>query len=228
MESVISAERGWLDFTVIRPPQLVPAAPTHQCTFSSDGSCPPGTHKVHLQRPCSNRQPPCALLMAVTPSSSLAAAGDICRPGARHAGQRSGGHPPRPVYWDERDSGSQGGLQGDGEGARGAVGHPADAGHRPERCSCGCGCGRRLPVPSRPAPAAWSVKLRQAAGRWTFTGHMHCCALQKMCADVCRLMSCIQHLHSIQLSSVLYIRRTEAGHRSLQDKHFSYVGRFCG
>ena len=48
MESVISAERQWLDFTVIRPPQLVPAPPTHQCTYSSDGSCPPGTHKVSM------------------------------------------------------------------------------------------------------------------------------------------------------------------------------------
>ena len=184
MESVISAERGWLDFTVIRPPQLVPAAPTHQCTFSSDGSCPPGTHKVHLQRSCSNCQPPCALLIAVTSSSSLAAAGDICRPGARHAGQRSGGHPPRAVCWDEWDSESEGGLQRDGEGARGAVGHPADAGHRPELCSCGCGCGLRLPVQNRPAPAAWSVKLRQAAGRWPSQAT---CVARPRQKDVCRM-----------------------------------------
>ena len=48
MESVILAERAWLEYTVIRPPQLVPAPPTHQCTYSTDGSSPPGTHKVSM------------------------------------------------------------------------------------------------------------------------------------------------------------------------------------
>ena len=46
MERIILAEGAWLDYTVIRPPLLVPyAPPTRQCSFSAE-RFPAGTDRA--------------------------------------------------------------------------------------------------------------------------------------------------------------------------------------